>query len=130
MTHIVTPLYTYIATYSLAIVCKHAMIVLHWSWLTPTHCLLFIGHSVQTCNDRSPSAMPYTHALLVFPIVSLLILYTVWCIWHPLGSLQVKAICYTWVYIIWIIFKQINLSHRWGLLYNGLYHVTSGIAEV
>ena len=43
----------------------HAMLVFYWSRLTPTHCLLFIGHCVHPRNACFSLAMVYTGTILV-----------------------------------------------------------------
>ena len=43
----------------------HAMLVFHYSWLTPTQCLFFIGHGLYPHNPCSLSVTAYTHAFFV-----------------------------------------------------------------
>ena len=72
----------------------HALFAFHWSWLTPMQCLLFIGHRLYLCNALFPLVTAYTHTLLFFLVVTLLILSTAGCTCqqHLPGSLQVKVI--------------------------------------
>ena len=100
----------------------HALLVFHWSWFTPTHCLLFIGHGLYPCNACFSLAMIYTDAMFVlhwsqlilthslFLVTILLILSTAGCICqqHPLGSSQVKGIYYTHI----IYYKILNSNLR------------------
>ena len=43
----------------------HTMHVFHWSWLTPTHCLLFISHSFHPHNACFSLVTAYTHTFLI-----------------------------------------------------------------
>ena len=43
----------------------HTMLVFHWSQLTPTQCLFFIGHDLHPRNGCFPLVTDYTHAFLV-----------------------------------------------------------------
>ena len=44
---------------------QFAMLIFHWSQLTPTRCLLFNGHGLPPRNAWSPLVMVYIHAMLV-----------------------------------------------------------------
>ena len=81
-THAAMPLHPRNTCFSLATVYTHAMLVLHWPQLTPTHFFM--------CQVLCPH-------ICFFPVVTLLILSTTGCISqiHPSGLLTVKAIYHT-----------------------------------
>ena len=59
---------------------------------SPTQCLFFFGHGLHPFNVCSPLVTAYTHALFVFPEVTLILSMTrCICQLHPPVSLQIKA---------------------------------------
>ena len=67
-----------IACFSLAIVYTHAILVLHWSQLTPMHCLFFL------------LAMVYTHAILILR----------WSQLTPMHCLFLLALVHTHAFLV------------------------------
>ena len=59
---------------------QYAMLVVHSSLLTPIHSLFFIGNGLHPSSACSPFVIAYTHIFLVFPLITLMILYTAGCI--------------------------------------------------
>ena len=97
------------ACFILVMVYTHAMLAFHWSWFTPTQCLLFIGNALHPRNACFSLNIIYTYAGLVIHclqltpthflslVIILLILSMARCIGqkHPPGSSLVKVIYYT-----------------------------------
>ena len=104
---------------SLVTTYTYPLLVFHWSWLTSTQSLFFIGHGlypriacffiVLGLHPRNAYS-PLVRACL--PVIILLILSTARCICqqHPLDSSQVKVIYYN------ITPKCFQFFNCWGFL--------------
>ena len=88
----------------------HAVLVIHWLRLTPTHCLFNIGHGLLT----RILYLGYTHPRIFFLIVTLLILSATGCICrlHSPSSSPTMAL-----YFISNLLKSDEFVKSWSMPY-------------